>query len=157
MSRDRILARLKEVRIPLLLLCAGLLLVLSGGRGSLKEQTSENDMGDVLSTQLLEESEKRLAALLQEIDGVGEVHVLLSCVTTPETEYVSDGGETVVLSAGSGKESALSKYTRYPNYLGAVVVCHGADQAEVRLQVMEATAQFTGLGADRITVLRLRD
>lgn len=157
MSRDQILARLKELKIPLLLLCAGLLLVLSGGRGTQKTQSSEDDTGSELSSQLLDESEKRLEDLLREVDGVGEVHVLLSYATTPETEYVADGGETVVLSAGSGKESALPRYTRYPNYLGAVIVCHGADQAEVRLHVMEATAQFTGLGADRITVLQLRN
>ena len=41
-----------------------------------------------------------------------------------------------------------------PQYLGAVVVCDGADSPQVQLAVTQAVAQFTGLSTDRISVLK---
>ena len=41
-----------------------------------------------------------------------------------------------------------------PQYLGAVVVCDGADSPQVQLAVTQAVAQFTGLSMDHISVLR---
>ena len=39
---------------------------------------------------------------------------------------------------------------------GAVVVCAGGDDAKVRLAVTRAVSAYTGLGSDRITVLKMR-
>ena len=157
MRLDRISEKLRDAKIPLLLLCAGLLLMLASGHGknnnSTEEDTSQMNLN---ATESLMDSEKRLSALLREIDGVGETHVLLSYDTTSETEYVNDGGETVLLSAGSGTETALVKVMRYPRYQGAVIVCQGANQSSVKLCVIEATARYTGLRSDQITVLQLR-
>ena len=155
MNLDRLSEKLRENKIPILLLCIGLLLVLTGGHGKDAHSGEAEDCLKLSSDQLIE-SENRLAALLQKIDGVGEVHVLLSYETSSETEYVSDNGETVLLSAGSGTESALEKYTRYPRYQGAVIVCRGADRSSVKLGVIEATSRFTGLRSDQITVLQLK-
>ena len=44
--------------------------------------------------------------------------------------------------------------TVYPTYRGALVVCQGADRAEVRLAVTEAVTALTGLTADRVTVAK---
>ena len=38
---------------------------------------------------------------------------------------------------------------------GAVVVCAGADSAKVRLEVTNAVAAYTGLGSDRIIVMKM--
>ena len=37
---------------------------------------------------------------------------------------------------------------------GAVIVCDGADDAQVRLNIIEAVKAYTGLGCDRIQVLK---
>lgn len=39
---------------------------------------------------------------------------------------------------------------------GAVVVCAGADSARVRLAVTNAVSAYTGLGSDKITVMKLK-
>lgn len=39
---------------------------------------------------------------------------------------------------------------------GVVVVCAGADSPQVRLSVTEAVMSYTGLGSDRITVLKMK-
>ena len=43
-----------------------------------------------------------------------------------------------------------------PEYLGAVVVCQGANDVQVRLAVVEAVSKVTGLGADKISVLKMK-
>ena len=43
---------------------------------------------------------------------------------------------------------------QYPTYRGALVVCQGGDQADVRLAVTEAVAALTGLSSDRVTVAK---
>jgi len=40
--------------------------------------------------------------------------------------------------------------------VGAVVVCQGADLAQVRLAVTNAVSSYTGLGCDKITVLKMK-
>ena len=49
-------------------------------------------------------------------------------------------GETEVLLSGNG----------------AVVVCQGADDAQIRLNVTNAVAAYTGLGSDKITVMKMK-
>jgi stage III sporulation protein AG len=43
-----------------------------------------------------------------------------------------------------------------PKYQGAIIVCQGAEKATVRLQVVEAVVNVTGLTADKITVLKMK-
>ena len=51
--------------------------------------------------------------------------------------------------AGAGRVSVLCSDE------GAAVVCEGADDARVRLAVVNAVSAYTGLGSDRITVLTM--
>ena len=45
----------------------------------------------------------------------------------------------------------------YPQYRGALVVCEGGGNDAVRLQVIAAVSALTGLGSDRIAVVRWQD
>ena len=40
---------------------------------------------------------------------------------------------------------------------GVVVVCRGAENAAVRLDIIRAISAYTGFGSDRITILKLAD
>ena len=40
---------------------------------------------------------------------------------------------------------------------GAVVVCDGAEKAGVRLEILHAIRSYTGIGADTVTVLKMKD
>ena len=40
---------------------------------------------------------------------------------------------------------------------GVVVVCGGADKAEVRLEIISAIRSYTGYGSDKITILKTAD
>ena len=64
------------------------------------------------------------------------------------------GVEGEYIAAGGGAQAAVELRTVSPQYLGAVVVCDGADAPQVQLAVTQAVAQFTGLSTDRISVLK---
>ena len=102
--------------------------------------------------------EFRLESILSRIDGAGEVKVLLTEDRGGEVFYQTEGddGKTVLISGADRSESGLVRTTQSPSYRGAVVVCRGADSAAVRLAVVEAVANATGLGTDRITVLKMK-
>lgn len=40
---------------------------------------------------------------------------------------------------------------------GVVVVCRGAEDPKVRLDIIRAVGSYTGFGSDRITVLKMAD
>jgi hypothetical protein len=51
---------------------------------------------------------------------------------------------------GAGEVSVLCSEN------GVAVVCGGAESASVRLAVTQAVTRYTGLGSDRITVLKMK-
>lgn len=112
--------------------------------------------------------EAQLEALLSQVEGAGEVRVLLTMETSEAYEYQTDvetktsedsmeqTQETVLASAGSGTEGPLTVKTTYPIYKGAVVLCQGADSAAVRLAMVQAVSSLTGLSSDKITVIKMK-
>ena len=98
---------------------------------------------------------RRITQLLRQISGAGQVQVLLSYRCSAERELATDdSGQPAIISAGGGAQAAVELRTVSPQYLGAVVVCDGADAPQVQLAVTQAVAQFTGLSTDRISVLK---
>lgn len=151
---------LKKYRFVMIVLLAGILLLTfpSGNEG---EQTS----APVVQQPTLQES---LEEILGEISGAGKVCVLLTQAAGEETIYqtdentsVEEGGntrrrETVLVSNSGREETGLIQQVKAPTYLGAVIVCQGADNAAVRLAIVEAVRSATGLTTDRISVLKMK-
>ena len=85
-----------------------------------------------------------------------------------ETRYLSDetrevsgeetrvSGTTVLPGTGSSSEAPVAVQVLGPVYRGAVVVAEGADRAAVRLSLVNAVSSLTGLGADHITVIKMK-
>lgn len=110
------------------------------------------------------ELEDALAHILSQIKGAGKVEVLLTEASGAETMYQSDthtgsdtGREdTVIISGSDRSQTGLVRQVNPPSYMGAIVVCQGADSASVRLAIVQAVSSVTGLGADHITVLKMK-
>lgn len=106
----------------------------------------------------------QLEDILAQIDGVGKVRVLLTESTGAETLYQTDEDsdsqslriETVIVSNADRTEEGLVRQVNPPIWQGAIVVCQGADRPSVRLSVVEAVANVTGISTDRITVLKMK-
>ena len=147
---ERVKTIFAKYRYVLLVALAGLALMLLPGGEEAEEPVP------TLTTE--ESLEARLEAILSRIDGAGEVKVLLTEEQGGEVFYQTEGedGKTVLISGADRSESGLVRTTQPPSYRGAVVVCRGADSAAVRLAVVEAVANATGLGTDRITVLKMK-
>ena len=146
----------------LIVLLAGLLIILwPSGRGSTPEPVPAQEQAESPLSFSLDEKEQRISHALSQIEGAGDVIVLLSLRTSFEQEVAVDEDsagrrETVTISTGSGTQSEVTLRYRYPEFRGALVVSQGADDATVRLQITQAVAALTGLGTDRITVTRMQ-
>ena len=61
----------------------------------------------------------------------------------------------VIINAGNMQQPVVRK-TNFPEFLGAVVVCEGAGNAKIRLQLTEAIRSLTGITADNIVVTKIK-
>ncbi len=111
---------------------------------------------------------EELSDILQTIEGAGKVKVLLSFASGEKTIYqmdsdINESGDagstkqtTVIVTDAQRAEKGLVSQVNPPTYLGAIVVCEGADNATVRLAVTQAVAKITGLRMDNICVLKMQ-
>ena len=160
---QKIPALMKKYRYSIIAIFAGLAILLIPGRKAaveeitvLTEETVQKDMAQELS------------AILSKIEGVGKVEVMLT-IRSGETTYyqrdedISTNGdsstlrqETIILTDADRNEHPLITQVVPPQYLGAVIVCQGADQPSVKWAIVEAVSKATGLGADQISVLKMK-
>ena len=142
-----------------------LLLLWPSGAGETKSTTSP----ETTAEETMAQQQKEMERILARIEGAGELHLMLTLESDGERTLAEDteetlGGsqdapesqsrrETVVLSVSGGEEVVVTR-RESPVYRGALVVCQGADRAEVKLAVTQAVAALTGRGADRITVVK---
>lgn len=156
---NKALKILKKNKFAVLILLAGLALLLIPIGGSSKKENSspaavETDIAAPAYDVAAEE--KRLEELLSRIEGVGKAKALLSADGSVSRSLAGNSEETLVVSESGGAEKVVELKYAYPAYMGAAVVCDGAESAAVRLEVVKAVASFTGLKSDRITVLKMQ-
>lgn len=157
------LAKYKPV---LLILLVGIILMLLpvGSR----EQKQETAVQPSEKTEQTVSLQDRLSAFLSQMAGAGKVQVLLTEAAGEQTVYQSDKdtstndnsqtdrSDTVILTGSTRNQEGLICQVNPPTYLGAVVLCQGADQPSVRLAITEAVANATGLGYHKITILKMK-
>lgn len=111
---------------------------------------------------------ERLEEILYQISGVGRVKVLLTEAVSAETIYQTDEEktlnresesiriDTIVVTNSEREELGLVRSVTPPIYLGAIIVCQGGDNPSVKLSIVEAVSNVTGISSDRITVLKMK-
>ena len=62
-----------------------------------------------------------------------------------------------VVSEGSGRDSAVIVKELYPEFLGAAIVCDGADNPRVCLDVINTVSSLTGISSERISVTKMKN
>ena len=159
------LAALGKYKYALLTAALGAALLLwpAGRKAAAPDRPEAAPASGSLSTA---ETEKAMEEILGKIGGVGRVDVMLT---------LQDGGERVLAQDSSLRYSGNARdpdnYERssqpvtdgggvvvtqetFPQYRGALVVCEGGGNDAVRLQVVAAVSALTGLGSDRIAVVK---
>lgn len=154
---------LGQYKLVLVLILAGVVLLAwpTGGVGSDKAEPEQSAAEEEAFS--LDELEGRLEQAISRIQGAGKATVVLALDQGVErvlaTDTLEEQGEdsrtqektTVVYSGKEGEDVAvLTQY--YPSFRGALVVCPGGEDPQVRLAVTQAVSALTGLGSDRITV-----
>lgn len=168
-AQQKVVPLAVKYRAVLIVLLAGVLLLASGGRGA-KEEAVVSDVSAEPSAFDLAAFEQALCDKLAAVDGVGRVELMLSLEESGEAVYAVNTRQTTgmdssqsyesdltILSDGSYGEKPVTVKNLLPTFRGAVVLCDGADNAQVRLAVTQAVSTVCGIGSDKVTVLKMSD
>jgi len=152
---------LERYKYVLLVLLAGALLLLWPAKEAAGPacDTGQTDRDALFDTQQLE---RRLEKALSQVEGAGQVTVVLTLDGGPRRILAQDGRagqesretSVVLASRGSGSQEAVELQRLSPVYRGALVVSSGADDPQVRLSLSQAVSSLTGLGADKISICK---
>ena len=152
---------LLKYRYPAIILLLGILLMML----PIGERDDSPVVVDVTEPISLE---SRLSSMLSKIEGAGKVDVVLSVSMGEEIVYQVDHEtdtsetdesvrlKTILITDGERTQSGLVRQINPPKYLGAVISCQGADNPVVKLAIVDAVSTLTGLGADRISVVKMK-
>ena len=159
-----------KYKAVLLVIAAGVVCLLwpSGGGGD--KEISLTEAADQPSAEeaRLERLQEEMEEILGRIQGVGQLQLMLTVDRgteqvlagesslsysgdTAAPEDYSRSSETVVLSGDGG--SVVVTQEVWPKFRGALVVCEGAGDPAVQLEVIRAVSALTGLGTDKISVV----
>lgn len=147
---------LKKYRYVAIVLLSGIILMCLPGKSSRTETEIIVPSAETADTA------RELEQILSQVKGAGKVQVLLTRAQGEKTIYQTDRSgdgsnvDTVVVTGTDRQQQGLIRQIDPPVYLGAVIVCQGGDDPAVRLAIVEAVCDATGLGADRITVLKMK-
>lgn len=153
----------------------GVILIISGDNSDLKTENS------TYTTSFLQEykdkTEKELTDFLKNINGVGEVNVVISIESGHENiyaqkekyinnikkEYEADDyvnnstyeNEYIIIK-NSGEEQALIEKTMQPEIRGVAVSCSGADDVSVVVAVTNTVSVVLDVPTHKICVTKMR-
>ena len=166
-GRVKALDALKRCKYVALTAVLGIVLLLLPGGNEKKQEGGAPDAAEDFDRAALQEE---MEEILSSLDGVGHLKLMLTVdggsayeLARDEAQTQKRGGEntgertqkseTVVLGSGVSAGVVVTR-SRFPAFIGALVVCEGGDRAEVRLRVTQAVAALTGLSSERITVVK---
>lgn len=160
---ERIPRLIHKYRYPIAIVMVGVVLFM------IPHNKTEEEIASKQEVQVQKaDIEQQLSLILSQIEGVGKVKVLLTLAEGERTIYhfdedVNSGDttssvrqETIIITDSNRNQQALITQILPPIYQGAIVVCQGADLPTAKWAVVEAVSKATGLGADRISVLKMK-
>lgn len=164
--QGKLVGFLKKYRYAALVLVIGIALMMIPS--PTKDDTENTTAAVPSETEQKPALEEQLAAILSQIEGAGKVEVMLTIGTGEETVYQFDENtsvsdttnavqkSTVTVTDAQRNQTGLVRQINPPAYLGAIVVCQGADDPVIQLAIVDAVSKVTGLGANRISVLKMK-
>lgn len=165
--------KLGKFKYPLLIFLLGLVLVaIPTQKQKTAPAPAEEPVAQNVPTDTLRDTEEKLEQILSRIEGAGRVQVMLEYASGEKTVYQMDNSQevstqtdgkqtrtenqTVLASGAQAGDTPVAVQTLKPTYRGALVVSDGAGNAAVRLDLVNAVSSLTGLGADKITVVKMK-
>ena len=155
------LKSLGKYKYVLFVILIGVVLMLLPNKTARKAEPAETTILEV-------NEEERIQNILQMVHGAGRVAVYLKTERSEQYVYQTDNNtssatdrndqskDTVLVTDSERNQSGLIQTVLTPKYAGAVIVCDGADDAYVKLSIVDAVSKATGLGSDKISVLKMK-
>ena len=155
---------ISKYKFAVLVFAVGLLLMILPDTKA-TEQKTENQITNITQEDAMED---KLSHILSSVKGAGQVQVMLSYASGQETVYQMDTDvsknesnqtekkDTVTVTDSDRNQIGLVQRIDPPVCQGALIVCQGADDAAVKLAIVEAVARITGLSTDKICVLKMK-
>lgn len=85
------------------------------------------------------------------------VGILLLIIPAGNDVSVSLSGNDALISEMLSNVHGVGETMVLISDKGVVVVCPGADDARVRMEIIQAIRSYTGYGSDKITILKMVD
>ena len=152
----------KKYKYILLIIVLGLLLlVIPSPRTKTESVSMPVDTTD-------SSTEERLSDILSRVTGAGKVTIMLTIEKGEEILYQTNDNidkdennsnikqDTVTVTDSQRNQNGLIKQVIPATYQGALVICQGADDPAVRFAIVDAVSKLTGLGANKISVLKMK-
>ena len=148
---EKIICFLKKYRYAALVLVIGLILI-TMPTGKEKDNAGEVVKQTVTARQIT--TEEQLSALLSKIQGAGTVEVMLTVAegeeivyqekadTSNNTDLYSSKKDTVTVTDSQKNQEGLIRQVIPPKYLGAIVICQGADNPTVKLATRKSNLEY---------------
>jgi stage III sporulation protein AG len=160
----RIIENVSKYKYACMVLLVGIILMIIPGKEDRTQHTTEEKITTVSSE---ENIQQQLEEILSKVYNAGEVKVMLTISEDERTIYQSDSTytqsdnqsdsrtQTVIVTDSQRTETGLVCQRFPPIYKGAIIIAEGGDLASVKLAIVDAVSDVTGLGADKITVLKM--
>lgn len=153
-------AQLKRFQYVGLVLLLGVLLLAFPLTSEKEAKTTDQKEQQAAEEVDVETLERRLQAIITQIDGVGQADVLVTLSAGSRQILAADEKvgesttetETVLTKDSGSGQSAVTVQTIYPTYQGVLVVCDGGGDPTVKLQVLNALKALTGLSSEQISI-----
>lgn len=151
----------KGLQIAVVLLSVSIILVLfisSIDWGWTNNNTYKNDNTYNQTQTYVNNLEQKLASLISNISGAGRTSVMLTVQSGSEYRFASVDEKQFFTSLEEAKK-ALGNDTQvivkeiYPTIKGAVIVCSGASDIKVKLDVLKAVQALLAIPSGNIEIL----
>ena len=161
-KKEDVLHLVNKYKYILIILLTGVILLLTPE----KQEPIQMDAADQIQTNV--DLQEALTEILKKVEGAGDVAVLLTEKRGEEILYQVDEDhssgantdtvtrKTLIVSDESRVDRGLIRQINPPILQGAVVVCQGANDPKVKLAVVDAVMQATGLPSSKICVLKMK-
>ena len=158
----------KNIEIIIGLVIIAVMIIIYSNVSAAKEKTDAASGGEATLTENLE---TRLADILGEIEGAGEVKVMITyagtgdkiTAETTNTHTTTTNGSTSSTTTTTTTSSPILSGSdvvilqeKMPEIKGVIVVAEGAGDMRVKLKLMQATATVLGINANSIQIFTRR-
>lgn len=157
------------VAVVIMLVAVILYIGISLDSKNVSSESSGDTTGYISTLEYCEKLEGKLEDIISQIDGAGNVKVMISVDGSPELIYVSDtdtktstttSGTTTTTSSSpiiignSGNSSGIIMTEKLPNVKGVIVVSSGAGDTKIKLNILNAISTLLDISVDKITILK---